>query len=64
MRASVVVTLRRSRSASRPHGTDVRTFDGVAPALAAARAAADAGDLILVTGSLYTVADARRAIGV
>ena len=45
------------------HGTDVKTFDGVASALAAARAAADPGDLILVTGSLYTVADARRAIG-
>ncbi len=37
-------------------------FSSVAAALAAARAAADAKDLILVTGSLYTVADARRAL--
>ena len=35
----------------------------VAEALDAARAGADEGDLILVTGSLYTVADARRALG-
>jgi folylpolyglutamate synthase/dihydropteroate synthase len=35
----------------------------VAEALEAARVAADDGDLILVTGSLYTVADARRALG-
>jgi dihydrofolate synthase/folylpolyglutamate synthase len=45
-------------------GTPAQVFDGVAAALAAAGAAADATDLILVTGSLYTVADARRAIGV
>lgn len=38
-------------------------FDSVADALAAARASAGDGDLILVTGSLYTVADARRALG-
>ena len=38
-------------------------FDSVAEALAAARASAGDGDLILVTGSLYTVADARRALG-
>ena len=38
-------------------------FDSVAEALAAAQAAAGADDLILVTGSLYTVADARRALG-
>lgn len=37
-------------------------FSSVAAALAAARVAADAKDLILVTGSLYTVADARRAL--
>jgi folylpolyglutamate synthase/dihydropteroate synthase len=35
----------------------------VEEALAAARDAAAAVDLILVTGSLYTVADARRALG-
>jgi folylpolyglutamate synthase/dihydropteroate synthase len=44
-------------------GNTVRVFDGVPAALDAARTAADEGDLILVTGSLYTVADARRAIG-
>ena len=38
---------------------DVRAFDSVADAVSAARAAAADGDLILVTGSLYTVADAR-----
>jgi dihydrofolate synthase/folylpolyglutamate synthase len=39
--------------------TDVETVDR---ALAAARAAAGEDDLILVTGSLYTVADARRLL--
>jgi folylpolyglutamate synthase/dihydropteroate synthase len=34
----------------------------VAAAIDAARAAAGPTDLILVTGSLYTVADARRAL--
>jgi folylpolyglutamate synthase/dihydropteroate synthase len=38
-------------------------FDSIASALDAARAAADQADLIVVTGSLYTVADARRALG-
>ena len=38
-------------------------YGSVAEALAAARADASPDDLILVTGSLYTVADARRAIG-
>ena len=37
-------------------------FPSVEAALASARAAADPQDLILVTGSLYTVADARRAL--
>ncbi len=37
-------------------------FPSVEEALAAARAAAGPADLILVTGSLYTVADARRAL--
>ena len=37
-------------------------FGTVREALAAARAAAAEDDLILVTGSLYTVADARRAL--
>ncbi len=38
---------------------DVSTFDTVAQAVAAARDAAGEDDLILVTGSFYTVADAR-----
>jgi dihydrofolate synthase / folylpolyglutamate synthase len=43
-------------------GVHVRVSDSVAAAIAEARAAADDGDLILVTGSLFTVADARRAL--
>ena len=42
-------------------GVPSETFDSVADALGAARKAASEDDLILVTGSLYTVADARRA---
>ena len=38
---------------------DVRSFPNVAEAVQAARAAAAEDDLILVTGSFYTVADAR-----
>jgi dihydrofolate synthase / folylpolyglutamate synthase len=45
-------------------GIATRAFDSVGSALTAARAAAGEDDLILVTGSLYTVADARRATGV
>ncbi len=41
---------------------DVRTFGSVRGALDAARAAAADGDLVLVTGSFYTVADARPLI--
>jgi len=44
-------------------GTPATIHDSVAEALEAARAAATPGDLICVTGSLYTVADARRALG-
>ena len=44
-------------------GVPGERFDSVAEAIAAARASAGDGDLILVTGSLYTVADARRALG-
>ena len=40
-------------------GVPTETFDTVADAIDAAREAASADDLILVTGSLYTVADAR-----
>jgi dihydrofolate synthase/folylpolyglutamate synthase len=43
-------------------GLDVGRFATVESALGAAMEAAGAGDLILVTGSLYTVADARRVI--
>jgi dihydrofolate synthase/folylpolyglutamate synthase len=41
---------------------DVQLHASVAAALEAARAAAEPGDAILVTGSLFTVADAKRAI--
>jgi dihydrofolate synthase / folylpolyglutamate synthase len=41
----------------------VEVFDSVAAAVDAARASADEADLIVVTGSLYTVADAHRALG-
>jgi dihydrofolate synthase/folylpolyglutamate synthase len=44
-------------------GKPVEVFDSVAEALDAAAAGADDADLVLVTGSLYTVADARRALG-
>ncbi|HYG71229.1 MAG TPA: Mur ligase family protein [Actinomycetota bacterium] len=43
-------------------GVPTTSFGNVADALSAARAAAAEGDIILVTGSLYTVADARRAM--
>jgi dihydrofolate synthase / folylpolyglutamate synthase len=49
----------RIGAACEKSGLPVRTFDSVALALDAAEAAADADDVILVTGSLYTVADAR-----
>jgi folylpolyglutamate synthase/dihydropteroate synthase len=40
----------------------VAVHPSVADAIAAARAAAAPGDAILVTGSLFTVADAKRAL--
>jgi dihydrofolate synthase/folylpolyglutamate synthase len=43
-------------------GVASQSFPDVEGALAAARNEAGEGDLILVTGSLYTVADARRAL--
>lgn len=43
-------------------GVATEGFPTVAAALRAARGAASVRDLILVTGSLYTVADARRAL--
>jgi dihydrofolate synthase / folylpolyglutamate synthase len=44
-------------------GGRVADLGTVEESLAAARDAAEEDDLILVTGSLYTVADARRALG-
>lgn len=44
-------------------GTPAQTFGSVAEALRAARAEAAPADAILVTGSLFTVADAMRALG-
>jgi dihydrofolate synthase/folylpolyglutamate synthase len=44
------------------NGIAAQRFPSVGAALASARAAAGPDDLILVTGSLYTVADARRAL--
>jgi dihydrofolate synthase/folylpolyglutamate synthase len=44
------------------HGIATEPFPSVPDALDAAARAASDGDLILVTGSLYTVADARRAL--
>jgi dihydrofolate synthase / folylpolyglutamate synthase len=44
------------------HDIPTETFTTVRDALDAAASAASDGDLILVTGSLYTVADARRAL--
>lgn len=43
-------------------GRPAARFGSVAEALAAARAAADPADVVLVTGSLFTVADAKRAL--
>jgi dihydrofolate synthase/folylpolyglutamate synthase len=48
-------------SAQRVH---VRVAGSVADAIDEARGAAGPDDVILVTGSLYTVADARRALGI
>jgi dihydrofolate synthase/folylpolyglutamate synthase len=45
-------------------GKRVSVHESVSAALDAARADAEESDLILVTGSLYTVADARRALGI
>ncbi|HZD18423.1 MAG TPA: cyanophycin synthetase [Actinomycetota bacterium] len=59
---------RRSRPAAEiaaafsSQGIATRTFDSITGALSAAREAAGERDLILVTGSLYTVADARREL--
>lgn len=44
-------------------GLPVEAFASVPEAMQAARDSAGEDDLILVTGSLYTVADARRALG-
>lgn len=49
-------------SAFSTRGVATQVFESVGAALAAARRDAVDGDLILVTGSLYTVADARSAL--
>ena len=41
---------------------DVQVFPGVAEAIAAARAAAAPSDMVLITCSPFTVADAKRAL--
>jgi len=41
---------------------DIQGFPSVAAAISAARAAAAPGDMVLITGSLFTVADAKRAL--
>ena len=53
---------REVAAAMTAHGIASEAFATVRDALDAAARAAAAGDLILVTGSLYTVADARRAL--
>ncbi len=52
----------RTAAAVASAGADAVVVSSVADAIAAARAEAEQGDVILVTGSLYTVADARRAL--
>lgn len=49
----------RVADACEKNGLPVRTFDSAGLALDAAEAAASGDDLIIVTGSLYTVADVR-----
>jgi dihydrofolate synthase/folylpolyglutamate synthase len=50
--------------ACRRHGLDAEEIASVPEALAVAASRAGGGDLILVTGSLYTVADARRTLSI
>jgi dihydrofolate synthase / folylpolyglutamate synthase len=52
----------RTRAAAVANGVDSVESPSVRDAIEEARAAAADGDLILVTGSLYTVADARRTL--
>jgi dihydrofolate synthase / folylpolyglutamate synthase len=54
--------LERTAAAVEAAGIDAREAPTVVDAIDAARADAGKDDLILVTGSLYTVADARRAL--
>jgi folylpolyglutamate synthase/dihydropteroate synthase len=49
----------RMAAACEAEGVTVEAFPSVAHALDAAEESAETDDLILVTGSLYTVADAR-----
>lgn len=43
-------------------GVTTESFPSISDAVSAARAAATEADLVLITGSLYTVADARRTL--
>ncbi|MEP7060084.1 MAG: Mur ligase family protein [Actinomycetota bacterium] len=61
--ADPAVLAERLAAASGARAVQVQIVPSVADAIGAARAAAAPGDLILVTGSLYTVADAYRALG-
>jgi dihydrofolate synthase/folylpolyglutamate synthase len=54
--------LERTAAAVAAAGADVRIVPTVRDAIEAARSDAGKGDVIVVTGSLYTVADARRAL--
>jgi dihydrofolate synthase/folylpolyglutamate synthase len=45
-------------AAAREKGIEGSAFENVKEAIAAARAAADPNDLVLVTGSIFLVADA------
>ena len=58
--SSRAAPLGRIEAALRGAGVDdVQSFRTVGAAVASARAAAEREDLILITGSFYTVADAR-----
>jgi len=51
-----------ARAARAPSSATVEVSPSVADAIAAARATARPGDLVLVTGSLFTVGDAKRVL--
>jgi magnesium-protoporphyrin IX monomethyl ester (oxidative) cyclase len=55
--------LERVAAAARAAGAEVRVEASVRAAIDAARSFAGEGDAIVVTGSLFTVADAKRSLG-